>query len=151
MLVSAYKDMAQRLEKMERLISDFAIDPNNIDSTSPPSVTEDSPLVGSPDNKLSKISTHPILQSIEKSDFEWVNDWSPFEDRALRGGKVREPYREDRFIPQLWPDGTQSGHTGKENYASDQTNIRAAPANTQRLPIPILAGWYSVRQSSCGR
>jgi hypothetical protein len=105
---SAYKDMAQRLEKMERLISDFAIDPKSLtDSTSPHSVSEGSQSDGSPKDKPVKRSPAAVLESIEESDFGLATGiWEPLEE-----GVSRAPYRGDRFISHLleWDDSRHNG------------------------------------------
>ena len=107
---SAYKDMAQRLEKMERLISDFAIEPKSLtDSTSPRSVSEGSPSDDLPKDKPVKRSPAAILESIEDSDFGWAANGVKFE--PLEEGASREPYRGDRFVPHLL-DGEDSGYNG---------------------------------------
>ena len=98
--------MAQRLEKMERLISDFAIEPKSLnDSTSPPSASEGSQSDGSPKDKLAKKSPAAILESTEESDFGWATGiWEPLEE-----GVPRVPYRGDRFVPHLL-DGEPPRH-----------------------------------------
>jgi len=95
--------MAQRLEKMERLISDFAIEPKSIDDT--PSVSEESQSGDSPKDKPSRKSPTAVLDSIEESDYGWG-----YKVPAPENG--REPFRQDRFIPHLLTDGKDDGYNG---------------------------------------
>jgi hypothetical protein len=95
--------MAQRLEKMERLISDFAIDPKSIDDT--PSMSEGSPPSDSPKDKPLRKSPTVVLPSIEESDFGWGTQLPPQENG-------REPFKQDRYIPHLLTDGEDNGYNG---------------------------------------
>ena len=102
--------MAQRLEKMERLISDFALEPKSItDSTSPRSVSEGSPSGGSPKDKLSKMSPTDILESIERPECGWKT--TAGESESPEETTPREPYRGDRLMPHLL-DAEDGGYNG---------------------------------------
>ncbi|RDL31155.1 uncharacterized protein BP5553_09944 [Venustampulla echinocandica] len=70
---SAYKDMAQRLAKMERLISDLALGPNGADEGTSPSISESSQPEEPSKEKVAKKSPPVILSSdMAESDFSWA-------------------------------------------------------------------------------
>ncbi|TVY27994.1 Fusaridione A cluster transcription factor [Lachnellula hyalina] len=107
--------MAQRLEKMERLISDFALEPKSItDSTSPRSVSEGSPSGGSPKDKLSKMSPTDILESIERPECGWKT--TAGESESPEETTPREPYRGDRLMPHLL-DAEDGGYNGMSIFS----------------------------------
>ncbi|TVY46242.1 Fusaridione A cluster transcription factor [Lachnellula occidentalis] len=100
--------MAQRLEKMERLISDFAIEPKSLTgSTSPRSVSEGSPSGDSPKEKPMKRSPSDIRDSIE---CDWIN--TDAVGSSSQEATPREPYRGDRFIPHLLNVSEDRGYAG---------------------------------------
>ncbi|TVY16315.1 Fusaridione A cluster transcription factor fsdR [Lachnellula arida] len=103
--------MAQRLEKMERLISDFALEPKSpTSSNSPRSVSEGSPSGGSPKDKPVKRSPSNILDSIERP--ECVRTATDVENEPQEEGTPREPYRGNRFIPHLVDGEEDTGYNG---------------------------------------
>jgi hypothetical protein len=69
----AYKDIAQRLEKMERLVTDFGLGPSpkalfpESDETPMPKVTQ---VTGT--RLLPKRRTVTMQSPVEESDFAWV-------------------------------------------------------------------------------
>ncbi|TVY36767.1 Fusaridione A cluster transcription factor [Lachnellula subtilissima] len=109
--------MAQRLEKMERLISDFALEPKSVtDSASPRSVSEGSPSGSSPKDKLMKMSPTDILESIERSECGWKTKTTDGESESPEGTTPREPYRGDRLMPHIM-DAEDGGYNGMSIFS----------------------------------
>lgn len=101
---------------MERLISDFAIDPSSLqDSASPHSASEGSPSDDLPKDKVLKRSPTTIMDSTETPDSTWAT-WAKAVP-SLEEGLHREPYRVNRFLPSLL-----SGETNSYSRISTQTS-----------------------------
>jgi hypothetical protein len=121
--------MAQRLEKMERLISDFAIEPKSIDDT--PSVSEESQSGDSPKDKPPRKSPTVVLPSIEESDYGWGTQLPPLENG-------REPFRQDRYIPHLLTDGEDNGYNGNSK-SNRHTLFPIQSSNLYRVLLYIFS------------
>jgi hypothetical protein len=100
--LSAYKDIAQRLEKMERLVTDFGLGHSpkgSIPESGETPVPESAQ--GTRTQILSKGSTVVLQSPVEESDFAWA---------VPETGQQNDANPKSRYLPEVSNSPLDSAH-----------------------------------------